>query len=85
MVWTVIVKLDVERASCTVCNKTTKHSGNTKHLWQHAERHHPKLYRDLCAKKEQEKVREGGATGPARCGSGPSAAGDKKQGQNRIS
>ena len=59
-------------------------SGNTKNLWQHAERHHPKLYRDLCTKKVQEKVKEGGAAGPTSRGLGPSAAGDKKQGQGSM-
>ena len=33
-----------DTAQCKLCMKEVKHSGNTKNLWQHYERHHKDEY-----------------------------------------
>ena len=42
-----------DTAQCKLCMKKVKHSGNTKNLWQHYERHHKDEYKKLMGMEKE--------------------------------
>ena len=55
IIWTIFVNdteaANAETAQCKLCMNKIKHSGGTKNLWQHLERHHKTEHKQLMEKE----------------------------------